>query len=528
MKAINEILPLQTDSLPKISQLLTDVLTQQKLPRKEINRTKRTAEIVLKKWLRAFEGESGSRLQLRIYKRFGFLRVLLRVEGHSFNPLRHTRSAGFSSYEERLLAPMRRSISYNFADGMNEVEIKIPTFHPEGMTFRIMTAVLTALVLGPLGHMLLPPGTGLLLVTEVTEPLVKTMLGLLSGVAGAMIFISLVAAICNMGDISTFSHMGGRVLRQMMGRVLLATALALPAGLMVFDVLQAGGQVELSVLRDVYKLVLGLVPRNVVAPFVKGDTMQMIMLALLLGYTLLLIGQKVRTVVMVINELNDVVMSMLNTVCRLLPGIVFLSLFNLLLKGDLTNLLKLWKLMAFNFTGIALFLLGSLLYICRRCQLSPGQLMSHIAPVFTLGATTMSSPPCLPLISRICQQVYSAEHTLCSFAVPFGQQLYMPFHAINLLCYILGLADIFDIHFSLSIACMVFLCCNIMVYTIPPIPMGIMTVLALLLNLAGIPAEGLALVMSVDFLMAMARMGAKVAGLTAETILLDRAVNSRT
>ena len=74
---------------------------------------------------------------------------------------------------------------------------------------------------------------------------------------------------------------------------------------------------------------------------------------------------------------------------------------------------------------------------------------------------------------------------------------------------------------------MLFICCNIMVYTIPPIPMGIMTILALLLNMAGVPSEALAIAMSVDFIMGMMRMSAKVAGVTAEIIALDRRIISK-
>ena len=138
MKSVNEIIPLLGQSLSVITGLIVTALQISNRPEKEINRTRLTTETILKKWLRFFPEAESPQLRLRVYKRFGYIRIILRIEGNPFNPVRHVEGSppGFSGYEDALLTPMHRTISYYYADGVNEVEIKLPTFDAESMTFR--------------------------------------------------------------------------------------------------------------------------------------------------------------------------------------------------------------------------------------------------------------------------------------------------------------------------------------------------------------------------------------------------------
>ena len=138
MKSVNEIIPLLGQNLSVITGLIDTALQSSNRPEKEINRTRLTTETILKKWLRFFPEDESPQLRLQVYKCFGYIHIILRIEGNPFNPVRHVEGSqlGFSGYEDALLTPMHRTISYYYADGVNEVEIKLPTFDAESMTFR--------------------------------------------------------------------------------------------------------------------------------------------------------------------------------------------------------------------------------------------------------------------------------------------------------------------------------------------------------------------------------------------------------
>ena len=138
MKSVNEIIPLLGQNLSVITGLIDTALQSSNRPEKVINRTRLATETILKKWLRFFPEDESPQLRLRVYKRFGYIHIILRIEGNPFNPVRHVEGSplGFSGYEDALLTPMHRTISYYYADGVNEVEIKLPTFDAESMTFR--------------------------------------------------------------------------------------------------------------------------------------------------------------------------------------------------------------------------------------------------------------------------------------------------------------------------------------------------------------------------------------------------------
>ena len=528
MQSINRIIKLNEKNINDTAKSIERLFNIKKIPATDIEKTKISVETVLKSWLEAF-GENHD-CQIKIYSRLGALRIAIRIAGNSFNPLKtevYDLNQELDNYYSNILTNMDLSIHYNFHNGINEIEIKLPVKKPKGTTSRIILGIIFAFIIGGIFDSCFPAETTKLIASDLTGPLVKTLLGLLNGVAGIMIFISMVAAICNMGDVSTLGNIGSSTMKQFMGKVFLAAAITLPTGIFCFGILESGSEINFSILTEIYKLILAMIPTNMVEPFVKGDTMRMLVIAVLIGYTMLHIGKKVRNVLTIINELNNLLMSMVNMVCRLLPVIVFLSLLNLLLKGDFENLVNVWKLLLFNAVFIGVFLVGSFAYIAKMKNLSLTELINNILPIFILGATTMSSPPCLTLIDKTCQEKYHVKDNVRNFAVPFGQPFYMPYHAIALISYVVGLADIYNVTISISTACMLFICCNIMVYTIPPIPMGIMTILALLLNMAGVPSEALAIAMSVDFIMGMMRMLAKVAGVTAEIIALDRRIISK-
>ena len=138
MKSVNEIIPLLGQNMSVITGLIDTALQNSYRPEKEMNRTRLTTETILKKWLRVFPEAESPQLRLRVYKCFGYIRIILRIEGNPFNHVRHVEGSplGFSGYEDALLTPMHRTISYYYADGVNEVEIKLPTFDAESMTFR--------------------------------------------------------------------------------------------------------------------------------------------------------------------------------------------------------------------------------------------------------------------------------------------------------------------------------------------------------------------------------------------------------
>jgi len=522
MKSLNETILLNDEGINHAATLIEQKLAAEKVASEDIVTALETINKALRKWCMALE--PNTELRLKVYIRFGSIKVVLRAPGLPVNPLPKTEiNTDFNLFHSALLSYLLKPINYDYHGGVNELEIKFDKpAKPKTATAKILIALFFAIAAGVLLDIALPKESCVFIAKEITGPLAKQLMGLLSGVAGLMIFVTMTSSVCNMGDVSTLSGIGKGTMKQLMLRVLLASIIFLPLGVYLFDVSSTSSKADMTVLKDVYKLILGLIPTNTVQPFVKGDTMQIIIFAILSGYTLLQVGQKAKALAGIINELSDFTMAMVNTVCRLLPLIVFLSAINIVLKGNFLELAKLWKMLLFNFLGVGVFLAGTLIYISYRCRLPLKKLAQDLLPIFLLGGTTMSSPPCLSIIDSTCRDKYQVEDNLRSFAVPFGQQLYMSYHVINVISYLVGMADIFGTRFDISTIIMLFICCNIMVYTIPPIPMGIMTIMALMFNIAGIPAEGLAIAMSIDFVMAMTRMAAKVAGVTAEIIYLDQ------
>jgi len=340
MKPYTQEFLLSQANIAIVSAQITKILMAESLEQELINNTTTKVEEVLNLWQEKLP--EGASCKLRIYKRFGRLTIRLRNWGNSINPLtmphEELDTEGFFFY--KLLDNTDIVSRYHYRDGINEVEIRTPLKLPKDMTSRILLAIFLSILTGFALNMLLPKEALISLSKDILAPAVKTLLGLLNGTAGIMIFFSMVAAVCNMGDISTLSTVGSTTLKQFMSRVFLCSSIALPIGLFFFGVLQEGSSMQLSIFSEVYKLILGMVPTNMVAPFVKGNTMQMMVVALLFGYVTLQLGKRVGTVHSFINEISIISMDTVRFVCKLLPLIVFLSLLNLQVKGDFHSLIN--------------------------------------------------------------------------------------------------------------------------------------------------------------------------------------------
>ena len=104
---------------------------------------------------------------------------------------------------------------------------------------------------------------------------------------------------------------------------------------------QSGGAAQLDSL---LQMVLDFVPSNIVTPFQTGNTLQIILLAVVVGCALLILSRQVEQVTRFVEQLNYVVQFLMELISKLLPGFIFIVLVQMIWSGSLGVVFRAWKL----------------------------------------------------------------------------------------------------------------------------------------------------------------------------------------
>ncbi|MCR4629841.1 MAG: dicarboxylate/amino acid:cation symporter [Clostridium sp.] len=203
----------------------------------------------------------------------------------------------------------------------------------------------------------LPEAGRLSLLGNYIEPTLNTILSVITAVAVPMVFFSLTWGVCTIGDVNTLSRIGKRMIGRFMLFQLLLAAVASAVCVPFFHGSSAGGSSFQPA--EIYALLLSIIPDNLVTPFTTGNTVHVITLAVVAGSVLLLMGERVSSLTLFVDHMNKAMFYLMSGVSALIPFMVFFGLFKITASGQLSVVLRSWKMLV---TILALFILPMLIY----------------------------------------------------------------------------------------------------------------------------------------------------------------------
>lgn len=284
------------------------------LERKDCLRLRMTIEETLLKYQETLGTEGG--FSIRCVKRLGRVRVELTVPGERIDPALSQEETD-SEVLRGLLAGMGAVPSWQYKNGVNLVSFAPPRKKPS-QVLTLLASIALAVVCGLLG-LLLPEEVRSLLSQDLVSPLFNTFMGLLTAVAGPMIFLSVTWGIYSIGDTATLGRIGSR----MIGRFLVISLLAGVGMLglfLPFFSLSGAGNASFH-FRELLEMVLNIVPGNFFTPFTEGNPLQIIFVAVLIGLALLVLGSKTTVAASFIEQSNYIVQLIMEGISALVPPV---------------------------------------------------------------------------------------------------------------------------------------------------------------------------------------------------------------
>lgn len=332
-----------------------------------------------------------------------------------------------------------------------------------------------------------------------------------------LVFFSLICGVCGIGNLSTLGRVGGKsfLLYMMTTAIAIAVAisLAVSVGLgegMEFEEATSFTAKETPPLSEV---IINIVPSNPIQAMANGDMLPLIFFSILVGISMLMLGEKSTPFVKGAEIANEIMMKMVTIVMAIAPYAVFALIAKSVAELGLDLLIQLAAYVAVLVSALLIHLLFTLMIVLKLFSgLSPMIFLRKIRNAQVFAFSTASSNATIPVTLRTVTKRLGVDNAVASFTVPFGATINMDGTAI-----MQGVATVFIANiYGLELGVMGYLTVILMSVLASVGTAGVpgvgLIMLSMVFTQVGLPVEGIGLILGVDRLMDMIRTAVNVSG----------------
>ncbi len=345
-----------------------------------------------------------------------------------------------------------------------------------------------------------------------------------------LVLVSLICGSSSMGD----SARMGPIAVKTLGFYLATTAIAVTIALLFAMLVGPGTHVSLDssasfqpqVPPPLIDVLVDIFPSNPVRAMADGKMLQIIVFALLFGYAISHAGEPGRRMAAFFRDMEAVVMKMVSVLMAFAPYGVFALLAKLFANMGISAIMD---LAAYFFTVLAVLIFHGLvvysLLLKTIAGLSPRILLTKMRSVWAFAFSTASSGATLPITLRTVEKRMGVHNSVAGFTVPLGATINMDGTAIMQGVATVFIAQVYGVDLTMTSLIVVILTATLASIGTAAVPgVGLIT-LALVLEQAGLPVEGIALIIGVDRLLDMVRTAVNVTGDCTVSLIVAKSEN---
>ena len=266
---------------------------------------------------------------------------------------------------------------------------------------------------------------------------------------------------------------------------------------------------------------VNIFPSNFFKPLVEGNMLQVIVMAILMGFSIILVGEKNVRVVAAFNDLNDIFMKCMELILKLSPIGVFCLLCPIIATNGpaIIGSLAMVLLTAYICYIVHAAVVYSLT-VKTMGGMSPVKFFKGMMPAIMFAFSSASSVGTLP-INLDCTQKLGAKKEVASFVLPLGATINMDGTAIYQGVCAIFIASCYGIQLTLPQMLTIVLTATLASIGTAGVPGAGMVMLAMVLTSVGLPVDGIALVAGVDRIFDMGRTTVNITGDAACAIVVS-------
>lgn len=360
------------------------------------------------------------------------------------------------------------------------------------------------------------------------KPFGTIFLNLLKFIVVPIVLFSIASGVISMQDISKVGSVGGKTVIYYMCTTAFAVVLALilasvAKGIGLFTALQTSGlSYEPPAGQSLMDTIVNIFPSNPITPLANATMLQVIVISLLLGFGILLAGEKGLVAAQVVDSFNEVSMKIMDLIIRLSPIGVACLICPVVAENGPKILKHLVAVLAVAYIG---YIVHALLVYSSTIKalggVSPLEFFKGMAPAMMMAFSSASSVGTLPFTLE-CSERLGARKEVASFVLPLGATINMDGTAIYQGVCAVFIATAFGIDLTIGQMITIVLTATLASVGTAGVPGAGMVMLAMVLESVNVPVEGIALVAGIDRIFDMGRTTVNITGDAACAVVVSK------
>lgn len=349
------------------------------------------------------------------------------------------------------------------------------------------------------------------------KPFGTIFLNLLKFIVIPIVLFSIMCGIISMRDIKKVGAIGLKTVVYYMCTTAFAITIGLIGGNLFKKMFPVIATTDLSYQvgekTSLMDTIVNIFPSNFISPMAEANMLQVIVMALLIGFAIILVGEEKNTrIITACNDLNDVFMKCMEMILKLSPIGVFCLLCPVVAANGATII-----------GSLAMVLLAA--YVCYIVHavvvysfavktiggISPLTFFKEMLPAIMFAFSSASSVGTLP-INMECTEKLGTSREIASFILPLGATINMDGTAIYQGVCAIFIASCYGIHLTLPQMLTIIFTATLASIGTAGVPGAGMVMLAMVLTSVGLPVDGIALVAGVDRIFDMGRTTVNITG----------------
>ncbi len=332
---------------------------------------------------------------------------------------------------------------------------------------------------------------------------------------------SIITGISSLGDIRKLKKIGLLTITYYISTTLLAVTI----GLILVNFIEPGTMAATETDGEIFKksysifsVILAMVPENIFKAMADGDVLPVIIFSIIFGAALTTIGEKGEAILDIFNGIFHVSIKIIEVIILFAPIGVFALVAERIGRAGgwdafsaelgslglyIVTVLAGLFLHAFVILPIILVVLG---------RIKPFLFVKQMVEALTMAFSTASSSATLPVTLKCLNNTPEIKKSVSSFVLPLGATVNMDGTALYEAVAAIFIAQAYGIELSFSQQAIVAITATLAAIGAAGIPEAGLVTMIIVLESVGLPAEGIGLILAVDWFLDRCRTTVNVWG----------------
>jgi len=359
-----------------------------------------------------------------------------------------------------------------------------------------------------------------------------------------LVFASIYMAVANLGDVRTLGKIGGKTI----GYYMLTTALAVLAGLIVVNIMNPGlgidkealsalnistevpekvsnqGVGERSAAIIIIDTFVNMIPKNPAAAFSKGNILQIIFFTIFLAIFAAVVGRDADPLTKVIHGIDRIMQRGIMAVMEIAPYAIFMLVTAIFMDLGLPALKALAKYGTTVLMGLFIHGFVTLpILVLTIGRYNPFRLLKALAPAMMTAWSTASSAATLPMTMSNLEKRAGVDGRIGNFVLPLGATINMDGTALYESVAVIFIAQLMGIDLTIGTQIVIFITASLAAVGAAAIPGAGLVTMGIVLTAAGLPLDGIGLILAIDRILDQFRTAINVWGDATAAVVVGRA-----